>query len=50
MAQSVKSLTLAFGSGHDLRIVGSSPTSEVCAGRGDCIQFSLPLPTPLKLN
>ena len=27
MAQSVKHPTLDFGSGHDLRVVGSSPTS-----------------------
>ena len=27
MAQSVKRLTLGFGSGHDLRAVRSSPTS-----------------------
>ena len=26
VAQSVKSLTLDFGSDHDLRVVGSSPT------------------------
>ena len=26
MAQSVKCLTLGFGSGHDLRVVGSSST------------------------
>ena len=25
MAQSVEHLTLGFGSGHDLRVVGSSP-------------------------
>ena len=39
MAQSVKDPIFDFGSGHDLRVVGSSPSKI----------FSLPLPSlPLK--
>ena len=32
MAQSVGHLTLDFGSGHDLRVVGSSPASNPTIG------------------
>ena len=32
MAQSVKQLTLDFGSGHDLRVVRSSPMSGSVLG------------------
>ena len=39
VAQSVKHLTLDFGLGHDLRVVGSSHPE-----RGASLRFSLPLP------
>ena len=44
MAQSVKHLTLDFGSGHDLGVVGSSPI----LGTYDFLLPSPSAPTPLK--
>ena len=53
MAQLVKRLTLGFSSGHDLRVVRSSPTlgsvlSEVSAW--DSLPLPLPLPLPPVLS
>jgi len=47
VAQLVKCPTLDFSSGHDLRVVGSSPTSDSALGvELDWDSFS-PLPLPL---
>jgi len=49
-AQSIEPLTLGFGSGHDLRVVRSSPTlgstlsTELAS---DSLSLLLPLPLPL---
>ena len=45
MAQSVKHLTLDFGSGHDLTVCGFEP----CNG-DPCLGFSLSTPTLLALS
>ena len=45
----VEHLLLDFGSGHDLRVVRSSPTLGSVLG-GTCLDFSLPLPLPLMLS
>ena len=47
-AQLVKCLTLDFGSGHDLRVLGLSPVLG-SALSGDSARDSLPLPLPLPL-
>ena len=47
MARTVKHLTLGFGSGHDLRVVGSSHTlgsALSVESAGDFLTPSLPLP------
>jgi len=45
LAQSVKRLTLGFGSGHDLRVVGLSLTmGSVLSGESAEDSFPLPLP------
>ena len=44
MAQLVKDPTLDFSSGHDLRIMGSSPTWDT--GCGACLRFSFSLSVP----
>ena len=52
MAQSVELLTLHFNSGHDLRVVGSSPMSGsvLCEeSAGDYLSPSLCF-SPLKIN
>ena len=53
MTQSVKHLTLVFGSGHDLRVMKSSPVSESVVSResaGHSLSLSIcpsiPPPTP----
>ena len=50
VAQWVKCLTLGLGSGHDLRVVGSSPTlGSVLSGESACNSFpACPLPPPLR--
>ena len=46
-AQSVKRLTLGFGSGHDLTVCGFEPRVGLCADSSepawDCLPLSLPL-------
>lgn len=45
---SVKYMTPDFSSGHDLGVVGLSPSVRLRAGRGACLRHSLlPLPLPL---
>ena len=48
MAQSVKYPTLDFSSGHDLRVLGLSPTLGSALIEGSA-QDSLPLPLPILL-
>ena len=45
MAQSVKPLTLGFGSGHDLMVCDFKPPFGLCADSADraCLGFSLSL-------
>ena len=53
VAQSVKCLTLGFGSGCDLRVLRSSPTAGLHAQGGVCLAFSVcapPAPTTLSLK
>jgi len=51
VAQSVKCPTLDFRSGHDLRVVRSSPVSGSTLGHRACSRFSLAhspsIPSPL---
>ena len=50
MAQSIKHLTLDFGSGHDLKVMRSSPMSGSALGGGGPLEnLSFPLPLPLTL-
>ena len=49
MAQSVDHATLDFNSGHDPRVVGSSPTSGLMLGM-EFAQDSLSTPSPLVLT
>ena len=44
MAHPVKHLTLDFGSGHDLRVMGSSPTSGSLLNAESALLLPLPLP------
>ena len=44
MAQSVEHLTLDFGSGHDPRVVGSSPCSVQSLLNVFCLSPTAPLP------
>ena len=46
MAQSVKPPTLGFSSGHDLRVLGSSPISESLLSGEYAWRFSLSLSLP----
>ena len=48
VGQSVKLLTLGFGSGHDLTVMGSSPTSccALSTEHAACLRFSPPLFAP----
>jgi len=54
VAQSFKHPTLDFGSGHDLRVMRSSPTWSPTWGSilgvEPCLRFSLPLPLPPHLS
>ena len=50
MAQFFECLTLDFGSGHDPRVVGSSPTSGSDGEHGVCLRFSLSLSLSLSLS
>ena len=51
VAQLVKHPTLDFCSGHDLRVVGSSPMLRLYVGLGACLRFSLsPTPTATSLK
>ena len=43
VAQSVKSLTLDFGLGHDLRVVRLGPKSDSALNGGICWRFSFSL-------
>ena len=43
----VKLLTLDFGSGHDPRVVGSSPVMSPCSAWSLLEILSLPVPLPL---
>ena len=43
VAQSIKCLTLHFGSGHDLTIREIEPHVRLCAKQGACLGFSLSL-------
>ena len=45
VAQSVECLTLGFGLGHDLRVMGLSPESGSVLG-GESAWHSVPLPLP----
>ena len=49
VAPLVESLTLGFGSGHDLRVLGSSPTQGIFPQKGVYLRFSLFLPLCLSL-
>ena len=48
MAQSVKCLTLDFGSGHDLMV--QAPRQALCRQCGACLGFSLSAPPLLSLS
>ena len=43
MPQSIKHLDVDFDSGHDLKVLGLSPTSGYGAGHGACLGLSLSL-------
>ena len=49
MAQSVKHLTLDFGSGHDLMVHGFEPLVGLCAHIAEPVWDSLSLPLSLPL-
>ena len=49
VAQSVKRLTLDFGSGHDVTVCGFKPRVGLCAEDGACLGFSLSLSLSLSL-
>ena len=50
MAQSVKHLTLGFGSDHGLRVVRSGPRIGLCAKHGTYLGFSLSSLSPPYLH
>ena len=50
VARSVKHLTLGFGSGHDLRVMGSSSMLGFVLSGESAWQFSPPVPPPTRTS